>query len=363
MKICFVIANISNCGGTERVTLSIANELCNRGYDVSVLSHYGNGTPFFHCDQRVVVHTLFSSKWEINHFAYRTKYIIIKSAVYFRWTQPDVVIDTEMMTPNLTIPALKGTGVKHIVWDHLSYEYFKKASPCQIALSKIKAYGSHIITLTKRDRFQYIEQENVPVERVHQIYNPLTLSKETPIEHTSQKVLAVGRFAREKGFDLLLKAWKIVEEQNPDWSLEIWGDTGSDTGDVHETFKELKLKRASLNGKTNQIANRFEDASIYVLSSRYEPLGLVLLEASVFSLPLVAFDCPNGPREIIKDGESGILVAPENVDALANAILKLIKDKELREQMGRNAFLHSKEFHLEKIIPLWESVLSEVVNS
>lgn len=190
--------------------------------------------------------------------------------------------------------------------------------------------------------------------------NSLTYTKDRTINHPENKVLAVGRFAHEKGFDLLLRAWSIVEKEIEDWTLEIWGDTGQDTGNVRNTFHTLHLKRASLHLATDQIQKKFEEASIYVLSSRHEGLGLVLLEASAYSLPLVAFDCPNGPREIIKNGFNGILVDPENVEALAASIILLIKDQNMREQMGKNAFAHSKEFAMDRIIPQWINLIENI---
>lgn len=359
MTLCFTVGNISNCGGTERVMLAIASELCRKGYDVHVMSYYGNGKPFFECDGRIKIHTLLTAveaRWMSTH----PKYLVLKSKLIFRRIKPEVVIDTDLLTANLTIPAVQGTRIRHVVWDNFSYEYFKRVYHEHIALEKVKSNGSHLITLTHKDRELYISEQNVNVEKIHQIYNPLTFDGIDPLTHSDNVVLSVGRFAHEKGFDMLLKAWEKIEEKVPDWSLEIWGDTGIDTGDVHKTFCSLNLSRAKLHPSTDKIRERFENAGIYVLPSRHEGLGLVLLEASACSLPLIAFDCPNGPREIIKDGYNGILVEPENVDALAEAILKLIKDQTLREQMGINAYTYSNEFSMEHIIPKWITLLELV---
>lgn len=361
MTISFTIVNISNCGGTERVMLSIASGLSRLGYDVHVLSHYGNGKPFFRCDGRIKIHTLLSAL-ETRYLSTHSKYLIWKCKLFFRWIKPDVVVDTDLLTPNITIPALCGSAVRHLAWDNMSYEYFKKATPERLALDKMVEYGSHLLVLTKQDQQSYICREAFPEHRVHQIYNPLTIEESSYQTRDATTVLSVGRFANEKGFDLLMKAWKIVEQSNSDWHLEIWGDTGLDTGEVHNTFASLQLARVSLNGTTPDIVGKFRDSSIYVLSSRYEPFGLVLLEASACSLPLIAFDCPNGPREIIRNGENGILVEPENVEALAAAILRLIGNKELRERLGKNAYERSKDFSMDVILREWERLLAWIIH-
>ncbi len=341
--------------------LSIASGLSSLGHDVHVLSHYSNGKPFFRCDGRIKIHTLLSAL-ETRYLSTHPKYLIWKCKFLFRWIKPDVVIDTELLSANLTIPAIKGASIKHVVWDNFSYEYFKRVHHEHIALEKIKSNGSHLITLTKKDRELYIAEQNVDVRRIHQIYNPLTFDNVEPLSHSNNVVLSVGRFAQKKGFDMLLKAWKMVEEQAPEWSLEIWGDTGVDTGNVRNTFSSLNLSRAKLFPSTDKIQARFQNASIYVLSSRHEGLGLVLLEASACSLPLIAFDCPNGPREIIRDGETGLLVEPENVKALAAAILRLIGDKELRERLGKNAYERSKDFSMDVILREWERLLAWIIH-
>lgn len=120
-----------------------------------------------------------------------------------------------------------------------------------------------------------------------------------------------------------------IVEKIDNWTLDIWGYTGQDTGNVYSTFNELKLKRASLHSSTKNINKLFYDTAIYVLPSRSEGLGLVHIEARSFGLPLVAFDCPNRPREIIKNGINVFWVMPENVKQLAEKLLLLMANEKL----------------------------------
>jgi glycosyltransferase involved in cell wall biosynthesis len=359
MIICYNIVNISNCGGTERVVLSIGSKLAELGYDVHILTREGNRKPFFNYNNKIQIHRLFSN-WEIAFFTTHPKYIIWKCRLFYKLIRPDIVIDTELLSPNLTIEAIRPLKIKHVVWDNFSYEVFKNIQQEHIALEKIKNYGSHLVTLTKKDRELFITYEGFDPTHIHQIYNALTIFKNHYVRREEKTVLSVGRFAHEKGFDLLLKAWEIVEQRVPDWNLEIYGDTGTNTGKVWETFKKLNIKRASLFPATKDIGERFDKAGIYVLPSRHEPFGLVLLEAAAYSLPLIAFDCPNGPREIINDGYNGLLVEQENVEALAKTLIRLIKDEGLRHEISKNSFEHSKKFDIDNIIMEWTSLFEEI---
>lgn len=355
-RIYFQISNIDLCGGSERVCLSIASELCHCGCKVQILSIEGNKRPYFEYNPDVKICRL-NSLIEQKIFQKHPKYSILKLRLWYYFHRPDIIVDTSIMMGNITIPAIHGLGIKHIAWDNFSYEYYKQVHHEQVALEKIKKNQSHLITLTARDRELFIKEQNVKPNLVHHIPNPLTISQRSPIEHHSKIVLSVGRFAYEKGFDLLLRAWKIVEQQVSDWRLEIWGDTGLDTGNVYKTFEELSLKHTTLHPATPDVHEKYKEASIYVLPSRHEGFGLVLLEASAMSLPLIAFDCPNGPREIIEDGVNGYLIEPENVEALANALIQLIKDEKKRQEMGLNAYKLSQRYHITNIINQWEEVL------
>lgn len=354
-KICFCIEDITRCGGTERVCITLANALNKRGYDIYILSVWNRSSkPFFHCNKNINLKSIFTP-FEKKYFN-RLFYIRFKIRLFCLLHKIDIIIDTDIDRCNQTIPAIKSSKIKHIAWEHFSYPYFLENIHHQKALPKILSRSNAMVVLTEADRELYIKNQNIPKELIHQIYNPICYKELSPIKHNSSKVISVGRFSKEKGFDLLLKAWKIVEEEIDNWSLEIWGDTGVDTGNVHYTFNSLELKRATLHPSTNDIESIFREAAIYVLPSRSEGLGLVLIEASSYSLPLIAFDCPNGPREIIRNGVNGILVEPENVNQLARSLISLIKDESLRNKMGSAAFYEGKRFSEENIICQWENL-------
>lgn len=359
-KICFFIDDISQCGGTERVCLIIANKLCDLGYDVKILNVLNKKDSFFECDPRISLHTLLNNYIE-RKLKYKKWYKIWKMRRLLVHWGIDVVIDVDTTLSNLTIPAVNGTLIKIISWDHYSYYKAKEYQPRMDALELIKRYNVPLVVLTKADRELYIDNEAVSPNIIHQIYNPLTFESDCYIEHESRKVIAVGRFTYEKGFDLLLQAWSIIESQYTDWHLEIWGDNGLNMSkQLHDLKNKLHLQNVSLNKSTKDVRSKMADASIFVLSSRFEGLGIVLLEAATMSLPLVSFNCLNGPKEIVEDGKNGFLVEPENIQELANKLMILMGNKELRQKMGINSFETSKYFKLSSVIKQWVKLIESL---
>lgn len=360
-KVCFCISDITLCGGTERVCLSVANALCNHNYDVHILSISNQNTETFFPSDKKIHFAKMLGKIEKKLFSKHPKYFTMKIFKYLLLHKIDVVIDVDIKMSNLTIAATRVLDrIKHIAWDNFSYECLISINHHQLALTKIKAHADAMVVLTERDRQLYIKEQGLSEDFIYQIYNPILIKEVKPLSHPSLKVLSLGRFAHEKGFDLLLKAWNIVEDKIDNWTLDIWGYTGQDTGKVYSTFNDLKLERAFLHPSTQNVDKLFREAAIYVLPSRSEGLGLVLLEAGSFGLPLVAFDCPNGPREIIKDGVNGFLVETENVEQLAEKLLMLMNNANLRTKMGINAYTMTKRFSIDSVLPQWIQLIETI---
>ena len=179
------------------------------------------------------------------------------------------------------------------------------------------------------------------------------------LEHSQNKILAIGRFAEQKGFDLLIETWSYVEKKYQDWFLEIVGE-GAGKKELEEKINSLGLKNVIISPFAKNVRQKYADASIYVLSSRYEGFALVLLEAISMSLPIVSFNCPKGPEEIIEDGVNGYLVPPLNTKMLADKLMLLMGDVEKRKEMGKNGYLLSKKFKIENITAQWINLLESI---
>lgn len=177
----------------------------------------------------------------------------------------------------------------------------------------------------------------------------------------SKKVIAVGRYSYEKGFDRLIKVWDIVNKEIKGWTLHIIGDGGCREA-LQNQINELGLNQCVfLDGLRNDMKEEYLDASLFVLSSRYEGFGMVLLEAMSCGVPVVSFDCPCGPKDLITDGENGYLVEDGDIEKLADRIVYLIRHPEKRKEMGAMAYKRSADYSEDKIMKQWMELFNEVL--
>lgn len=355
-NICFTIRGIQNAGGTERVGLRLANALVERGYNVHIAYLDGMvNTPFFPCDKRIKLWCNLSNSFHRN-FRWRFWYGGFRFRRYLKRNKIDVVIDIDTFMALWTSRAVRGLGIKWISWDHFNLSYCDNARRRK-ALKLIQKYADALVLLTKADKETYLRQTDFNPDFIKQIYNPLSFDVDTSIRtEKSKKVLAMGRLDPQKGFDLLLESWKIVEKQAPDWQLEIVCSMGDHIA-LEQQAKDMGLRNVICTGRVKDVAKKMSSASIFAFSSRYEGFGLVLTEASACSVPPVSFNCPCGPEEIITDGVDGFLVEPENTTKFAEKLLELINDASLREKMGKMAYQNSKRFSLDRIVDQWVELI------
>lgn len=362
-SICLLHHTLAAPGGEERMHALLANALKSRGYDmISVMTEqFSNEKNVYELVKGIRQYSLQRNrverklnKWFKGLSVWRYRHILKKHDV-------KVVIDVGSPKSLLTTKAVDGLEIKVICWDHFNYESFRKRW-CYNDLKQLIASGKihRLVVLTQTDVKSYSENEKeFPNNVVCQIYNPSPIQTEAYMSHISKKVLACGRLAHQKGFDLLLDAWKEVELQDADWELEIVGD-GCLRQELEQQIIDNNLQHVTISHFTNNIKEKYAETGIFVLSSRYEGLGLVLLEAESMSLPMVSFDCKSGPNEIIQHGYNGYLAEAENPHDLAEKLLAVMNDDNLREQMGHHAFEASRQFTTDKIIDQWEELINQL---
>ncbi len=216
----------------------------------------------------------------------------------------------------------------------------------------IESKYHHIVVLNK-DESAFYKNSNVVI-----IPNPISNSIDTA-SLIKYQVVAAGRIAPVKGFDKLIEAWKLVHEVEPGWQLHIYGDDYLGTQEVlQELIEKYKLGGSIIfKGSTNDIVNTFTDYSIYAMSSVTECFPMVLLEALSVGLPIVSFDCPTGPKNIVSDALDGLLVTNQDVPGLAEKLLLLIQNPEQRKKMGEQAKENSKRFSTPVIMQQWINLL------
>lgn len=361
-NICLTIHSLAASGGEERMCVLLADALFQRGYNVIIvtLNQIDSEDNIYMHDKRIKQYSLRRNRYERKITGYLKFIPLLRYKCILKRHKVAVVIDVDIHQSLVTTKATKGTNIKVISWDHFNYERFKVRWSYDIMMGCFKSGEiDKLVVLTKADSKSYKEIEKFPESFITQIYNSSPVEHDEYIQHKEKKVLAVGRLVEQKGFDLLLTAWLIVEQFDDEWTLEIVGD-GHMRQQLLEQKESLGLKRIKFTNYTNEIKEKYRTAGIFVLSSRYEGFGLVLVESESMSLPLVAFNCKEGPGEIIKNGYNGFLVEPENIKMLAEKLLELMTNDGLREQMSRNAFEDSKKYKMEKIIDKWENLIESL---
>jgi len=215
-----------------------------------------------------------------------------------------------------------------------------------------------LIVLTEEEKSSWEASDNIEV-----IPNALSFYPETVANCEAKKAIAIGRLVYEKGFDMLIDAWKIVYEKHPDWELHIYG-AGSEKENLLSQIQRENLNEVVIiHEPEKDIYNQYLQHSMMLFPSRFlEALPMVLLEAMSCGLPLVAFDAPCGPKDVIREGINGFLVKTGDIETFSAKINDLIESVEMRKTMGRAAREMSFDYEVEKIMKLWLQLFETVKN-
>lgn len=350
MKIIFVIKSLHSAGGTERITTLIANELSKKGYEVGIVSIVQKNKPFFELAEKVCIHYI-AKRGEQSIVSKLSRFNRLKKM--FASEQPDIIV--QAIAEKSFSVSYAARNYKLITWEHFNLSF--KSSILHL-LSRIIAvkFSKAIVTLTKQDADNY--KKLLKAKNVVAIPNPCPIKITEKSSLMSKNVIAIGRFQNQKGFDLLLSAWSKVRSKDAGWKLTIIG-SGSREKQLRNIIKKLNINHSvQLLPSTNDVVSVYKQAAIYVMSSRYEGLPLVLIEAMSMGIPIISFDCDTGPRDIIVHNSTGILVPPLDVENLALEIDRLINDEPKRLLFAKNAIVRSKDFEIEPIVSVWIDFLS-----
>ena len=321
-KVCFLIGNLNDSGGTERVTTLIANALAEKSYQVSILSLANGRQPFFELLPSINIYSLYSEKISFKKNFFGAVWRIRK---FVTDQQIDTLIVVDSISCVFTVPALFGLKIKHICWEHFNFNVNLGTKFRDIGRKWAAKYCDYVVTLTERDKELWEQGLKHIKAKIVQISNP------TPYENIDyipslefKTVLAVGRLTYQKGFDLLIEAWAQVCAVNHDWKLRIVG-SGEDEEALKAQAKKLGVyRRIDFIPATKNIDLYYKTSSFFCLSSRFEGLGMVLIEAQSFGLPVISFDCEVGPAEIVLNKRNGYLCENGNIESLVEGILNLI---------------------------------------
>jgi glycosyltransferase involved in cell wall biosynthesis len=220
-----------------------------------------------------------------------------------------------------------------------------------------------LAVLTEDDLEDYGSALAGSATRVVQIPNTIPPMDGGTASGEAKVIIAAGRLNSQKGFDLLVPAFARVARRYPDWQLRIYG-RGPERAALQQLIVEHDLYgNAFLMGPTRRLGTAMAGASVFALSSRFEGFGMVIVEAMSKGLPVVSFDCPRGPGEIIEHGVDGLLVPDGNVDAFAAALLELVEDSERRREMGAAALGTASAYDIDAVAPRWEELLEQLAGA
>lgn len=370
-KIVYCTPALYMAGGVERVLTLKANYFADHfGYDITIILTEGEDKPLFYpLSDKVKVVNLnigFEELWTCSFikkiFVYLKKQYLFKKLLKqeLMRIRPDITVSLLRREINFLTSLKDGSkkiGELHV--NRANYRNFEHGDSnllkdlfarfwMRSLVSKLKRLDKFVV-LTEEDFNNWPELNNLVV-----IPDPLTFSSSTYSPLTEKRVIAVGRYVYQKGFDQLLKAWAIVEKECPDWMLTIVGQ--GERLQYETLIDNLKIDRnnCKLLGPTEQIQDEYMKSSLLVMSSRFEGFGMVLIEAMAYGLPVVSFDCPCGPKDIIEDHVDGLLVENGNIEKLADAIIWMIHHPEQRKAMAVKAIGNVQRFKIDQIAEQWK---------
>lgn len=376
-KIVYCTPALYMAGGVERVLTLKANYFAGHyGYDITIILTDGRDKPLFYpLSDKVKVINLdinFEELWTCS-FARKIVVYLRKQREFRRRLKAELM----RIRPDITVSLLRREinfinsipdgsrkiGELHV--NRANYRNFEANDTNFIKRLFAKYWMRNLVTHLKRlDRFVVLTDEDrrtwTELDNVCVIPDPLSFRPSECSTLTERRVIAVGRYVYQKGFDLLLQAWSLVEKATPDWQLAVFG-TG-DREPYERLIDELGIdrERCRLNGSTTDIQKEYADSSVFVFSSRFEGFGMVLVEAMACGLPVVSFDCPCGPKDIVTDGVDGLLVDSGNVDKLADSLIRIIGDDALRKRMADKARVNVRRFDMEVLAERWRQLFDEV---
>jgi glycosyltransferase involved in cell wall biosynthesis len=363
VKLLVFIASLE-CGGAERVSVTLCNHWAERGWDVTLATFDDGTVPPFFPPARGVRHVRLGLQRRSTgavHSVINNLRRVPRLRRFVALERPDCILSFIDGTNVLALIAARGTGIPVVVSERVDPSRHPIPWPWRV-LRRVTYLWARAIAVQTRSIAAYF-----PASwrgRIAVIPNPVpklaVKTADAPRAAGARRsIVGMGRLERQKGFDLLIRAFASIATMRPEWDLTILGE-GSERGALAAEIARSGLSgRITLQGLEPDAVRALSRADLFVLSSRYEGFPNALCEAMACGLPVIAFDCPSGPAEIVRHGVDGLLVPAENVEALAAAMAELMADPERRRALGVNAPDVATRFSVERIAARWERVLRD----
>lgn len=382
MKIVYVYPHFRDFGGTERVLIDKMNYFASQeGYEVYSITHEQGNYPMAYKMSPQVKHVdlglRYGPLFQHNSFVRLVKGMQYDRLLKSRYDElmqslrPDIVIATTYYNNLISIVGSCSVPYVRILESHIDKRYILNNDPLNRksflrwlhtsylmkSITRSARLFDLLVTLNEEDMKDWSEYVKTTV-----ISNVVHLNPTNKIsDRISKRVIFVGRYTEQKGIDDLFKVWQIVHLKYPDWQLDLYGE-GHMMGKLLYEAKRLNIC-IEVHKPCSDIFAKYIESSILVMSSVFEPFGLVLPEAMSCGLPVVAFNCPYGPKDIIEDGKTGFLIPDRDISCYAEKVCELIESYDLRKEMGEAAVISSQRYSIDKVMPRWKDLFEKLIKS
>ncbi|WP_112140089.1 glycosyltransferase family 4 protein [Glycomyces dulcitolivorans] len=374
MRITFLVRNIWGIGGTIKTTLNTAEALAGLGHEVTIASCIRSKKKAdFPVDKRVKVVNLwdtrkpenggeklnFLERWQaksksvldadkVNNMGESSKLLDVRVKKFLRSLDTDVLVGTQISV-NLYM-AMFGRPERYamVAQEHLYLDHYAERHR-ELILENYPKLDA-IVTITDADKQAYREALPEAADKIACVSNAIPANPLPPSELTEPVIMTAGRLTGMKGFDILVHAFAQVADEFPEWKVKIFG-RGRDRTKITNRIKDHGLEdRILLPGPKTPLDAEWQHASIAAIPSRFEPFGLVIVEAMAAGLPVVCTAVKHGPLEIVRDEENGLLVEPKNPTELAGALRRLMGDPSLRRKLADAGRETAKRYEPQNVV-------------
>ena len=364
IKICILVSDIVHFGGAERVAINLANCFC-KSYEVVLVSVFGNDNDIpYSIDSRINVFYLV-------HKDVRLRYCYISACKNLHRLLnklcPNITLLVNAST-YIFLPAFWNTKTKCVACEHTNLKNKFHTSSITSKFKRLYAVlrCDKIVTLTQADKDNYIKRYNLSEQKVVNIYNwiePDLLDYFKEQDGQAKKIISVGRFDPVKGYEMLVKVAKVILDKYVDWEWHIYGSGNNEyRAKIQQMINSYHLEnRLVLKESVKSIYEKYSEYSFLVLTSYYEGLPMVLLEAKACGLPVVSFASPTGPDEIIVDGINGYLVPCYDIPFMIDRVEQLINNKDTIRSFSLNSHVNIEKFQRSKILDQWKQLFQSLI--
>ena len=374
MNIVYIIPSLEVKGGAERIIIEKANYLSEHfGYNVSIITqcHHHDAPIAYPMSEKTHLINLgipYYNQYEYNY----PKRLWIKRKINKRIQKettdavqkidPDILVILPFFKPNIAYPIPCRAKIVIEVHEPLEYHLYSDFQNKSWISKLFKIHYFNTIVKNADVFVSLTDNERKLLKKAHRVEVISNFSSMDIRQYstcTAKRVIAVGRLTPVKGYERLLNIWGNVNAKHPDWHLDIFGD-GSLKNELTDYANSNHINNVTLRGITHHISQEYANSSICTVTSYYEGFSLVILEAMMHGVPCVAFDCPNGPRSIIKDQQCGYLIENGNDNLFTEKLCHLIEDQQLRRQFSDAAIERSKIFDISVIMGQWKALFESL---